>query len=179
MKKQKVIYNQAQIHHSIYQQAYKLNNRLDEMDLKGKVSIIGILNGAFMFTSDLVKMINVPHKLDFMKITSYQGKFAASPKFTHWPKFSQGDHVVILDDMLDSGQTIIHAIEYIKTMSPASISVLTMLHREGINHKIDEYFQQNFVYADLGLPVKEDQWVYGYGLDNSELDRNLVNLYID
>ncbi len=169
-----VLYTELQIKQSIWKQAEKLNERFYQID-NNKLYVIGILNGAFMYVADMVKSLSMPNIVDFMKITSYVGQNGGSPRFSLWPKYRLGEDVIILDDMLDRGHTIIHAVEYIKTMKPRSITVMTMLHKEGMVVKMEEYFTKNNIRADLGLPTNE--WVYGYGLDNNEFDRNLKTIY--
>lgn len=171
----KILYNELQIKSSIYQQANKLTDLFSRMDMHS-LHIVSILNGGFIYTADMIRSLRVPTVIDFMKMKSYFGQEARTPEIVIGPDYRSEQNVVILDDILDRGDTIIRAIEYMRMMHPATISVMTMLHKDdGIPHRMKDYFDEHFIFYDMGLPVKG--WVYGYGLDNDDFDRNLNCIY--
>lgn len=141
-------------------------------DYAGKQPVIlGILNGAFMFLSDLAKQITISSELSFIKISSYSGDSSTG-------KVSQmigletnltNRHVIVVEDIVDTGLSMKHLAELIKEKNPASLAVATLLHKpEAIKHPI------KLDYVGFNIPNK---FVVGYGLDYDGLGRNLPEIY--
>lgn len=170
----KIIYTEAQIESSINRQVSILEERHAQYDM-GCLTIIGILNGSFLYMSEIVKRLRFKTTIDFMKVKSYKGQEKGETRFTLLPDIRKGGDLLILDDILDSGATIQAAIDYLQYSEPYSITMMTMLHKVGAPQAMESYLQKHFVFADLGLPVAD--WVYGFGLDNDEYDRNLKSIY--
>lgn len=141
-------------------------------DYAGKQPVIlGILNGAFMFLSDLAKQITISSELSFIKISSYAGDSSTG-------KVSQmigletnltNRHVIVVEDIVDTGLSMKHLAELIKEKNPASLAVATLLHKpEAIKHPI------KLDYVGFNISNK---FVVGYGLDYDGLGRNLPEIY--
>jgi hypoxanthine phosphoribosyltransferase len=147
--------------------AKKINKQhpSDGMD----VVFICMLNGGFMFFSDLVKLIDIKIEIDFMQIKSYNGKQQGEIQILKDIQNNiHNKHVYIVDDFLDTGNTMKAAIEHLEKSNPLSISIVTLLARE------DSPTFENKTYEIFML---KDEWVAGYGLDNNGLSRNLPEIY--
>ncbi len=139
-------------------------------DYAGKeLTVIAVLNGALMFTADLMRRIPLPLQLDCLSVASYHGGTESSGVVT----FDQltlpdiaGRHILIIDDILDSGRTL-HAIrEKLRTeAAPASIRICVLLKKLKPRAQPVE---AEYVGFDIG-----DEFVVGYGLDYAERYRNL------
>ena len=127
---------------------------------KTPIVMVGLLNGAFAFYSDLVRATPVDMECDFMRVKSYtnrkQGDIVIS-KDLETP--IKGKHVYIIDDILDSGNTMNAVIDYLEVKKPASISIVTLITRE-----TSPIPKQKSYHA---FTIK-DEWVVGMGMDNDK-----------
>ena len=152
----------------------QIRNRIQELgqqltaDYEGKNPIfVGVLKGVVVFFSDMIRAVPIPCQIDFMSVSSYNGANS-----TGTIKMKQdlsanieGRHVVILEDILDSGLTLKHTVEYLKTKNPASVKICTFLDKpEGRKADIEADY--------VGFTVP-NAFVVGYGLDYNEKFRNL------
>jgi len=138
-------------------------------EYKGKeVILIGILKGSVMFMSDLMKKITIPCKMDFMAVSSY-GEGSESSGVVRILKdldFEIRDkHIILVEDIIDSGVTLTYLLKYLKARKPASIEIACLL-----NKKDRRKVEVNAKY--IGYDV-EDFFLVGYGLDFAERYRNL------
>jgi hypoxanthine phosphoribosyltransferase len=157
----------------------KLLNRVRNM--AGQISkeytgrfplFLAVLNGSFMFAADLLRHINIPCEISFIKIASYQQTHSTG-KLTRLIGLSDevsGRHIIILEDIVDTGITIEGIIEELQKKNPASVQVATLLH------KPEAYIKQvPLQYIGFSIP---NQFVVGYGLDYDQQGRNLKDLYV-
>lgn len=149
-----------------------LGRKLDK-DFEGKKPIlIGVLNGAFIFLADLMRYITVPCEVDFMKLSSYGDAKVSSGQVTelkHIDAKIQGRHIILVEDIVDTGLSMKYMVEQVKQHSPASVSVITLLHKkEATQHDVQ------VDYVGFEIPVK---FVLGYGLDYAQEGRNLAQIY--
>ena len=129
---------------------------------------VGVLKGVVMFFGDMMKYINIPSQIDFMWISSYQG--TDSGKMTVNRDVSadlKGRHVVILEDIFDTGNSLEFTYHHLLSKEPASLKICTLLdkperRRPGVTIKPD--------YTGFVIP---NEFVVGYGLDFNEHYRNL------
>lgn len=134
---------------------------------------VGILNGSFMFVADLLKEIVVPCEVTFTKLASYFG--GLSSKSTIRDDFDlhlniEGRDIILVEDIIDSGNTIKYLIEKLMVRKPASITVCTLLFKpDAVVYSIEE-----LKYVAFQVP---NEFVVGYGLDYKELGRNLKGIY--
>ena len=118
-------------------------------DYEGKDPIfIGVLKGCFIFMADLMRHVTVDCSMDFMAVSSYQGR-----------------HLILVEDILDSGVTLNYLKNYLTVRRPASIAVATLMDKPA-RRKAD-------IYADYSCFEVPDAFVVGYGLDYNERYRNL------
>ena len=129
---------------------------------------LGILKGSFVFMADLMRKINIYCDIDFMAVSSYGNRSTTSGAVKINKDLSQdieGRHVVIVEDILDSGVTLSYLKNYLMNRNPASISICTLLDKPA-RRKAD-------IKADyFGFDIP-DEFVVGYGLDYAERYRNL------
>jgi len=130
--------------------------------------LICVLNGAFLFMADLVRAIDLPLTVDFISVSSYGSRTESSGEVRLVKDLDQslkGKHVVLVEDIVDTGLTMRYLLQYLTGRGPLSVKVAALLSKP--SRRIVE------VPVDyLGFEI-EDAFVYGYGLDVDHLHRNL------
>jgi hypoxanthine phosphoribosyltransferase len=138
-------------------------------DYQGKNLVLaGVLKGAFIFMSDLTRAITVPHSIDFMAVSSYGAGTKSSGIVRILKDFDcpiTNKHILVVEDIVDSGLTLKYLLNILKSRSPASIAVCALLDKK--NQHPDEILAD---YVGFTIP---DRFVVGYGLDYNQLYRNL------
>ncbi len=132
---------------------------------------VSVLNGSFVFTSDLLRQLPEACEIIFVKISSYEGTQSSGTVQTvmGFPEHIRNRQVLILEDIIDSGLSMKHLLEQLHTMKPASVKIATLLFkREALRHPVTPDF--------VGFDI-ENKFVLGYGLDYNELGRNLPHVY--
>ncbi len=130
------------------------------------VIMVGLLNGAFMFYSELVKNMSIDVECDFMRVKSYVNKKQGDIQITKDLETAiKGKHVYIVDDILDSGNTMAKVIEYLQIKWPKTINVVTLLKRKNTPFKIENYLQEGVQMHGFEI---DDEWVVGHGMDNDK-----------
>ena len=130
--------------------------------------LIGVLRGSFVFMADLCRAIDLPCTLDFMSVSSYGKGTSSSGRVQITKDLSEditGKHVIVVEDILDSGNTLSYLLELLKARKPASIRLCTLLDKPDRRVKPVEVH-----YSGFSIP---DAFVVGYGLDYAEKYRNL------
>ena len=146
-------------------------DRLNQ-DYEDKTPVfLAVLNGSFIFAADLMRMITVPSEISFVKYASYEGTSSTGSMKTLMGLNQDltGRHVVIVEDIVDSGFTMAHMIEDLKKKNPASIEICSLLVKLG-NLKVD----LDINYAVMEIP---NDFIVGYGLDYDQEGRNLRDIY--
>lgn len=152
----------------ISQIATKMNDELDGTD----PLFICILNGSFMFASDLMKQITVPNaQITFMRLSSYDGMGTTGKvkKLMGFTEDLKDRTVVLLEDIVDTGITISNTLEQIKSYEPKNVMIATMLFKPDAcvrDVKLD--------YVGMEIP---NEFIVGRGLDYDGLGRNLPDIY--
>jgi hypoxanthine phosphoribosyltransferase len=133
--------------------------------------IVCVLKGSFVFAADLARAIDLPLRVDFLGVRSYGEGTQTSGVVQITQDLSrpiEHEHVLLVEDIVDSGLTVAHLMDLLRTRSPASVKVCALLHkpsRARVSVAIDY----------LGFTI-EDRFVVGYGLDFAERYRNLPYL---
>lgn len=141
-------------------------------DMEGRNPLfLSVLNGSFIFTADLLRMIKIPCEVSFVKLASYQGITSTGTiKEVIGINEDLTDRVVIIvEDIVDTGRTMKRMLETLGTRHPASVHICTLLVKPGklkVNLDIE--------YAAMSIP---DDFVVGYGLDYDQQGRNLPGIY--
>lgn len=163
------LYDTNTIHKKVQSVAYQLNTVLRSKTPNDIPLFICVLNGAYMFFDSLTKEINIPHEVDFIRLKSYQGTERGTIEMTKDIETDISDRtVVIVDDICDSGNTLVFLKEHLLKYNPKHIITVTMLTRKS-SPKIVDY---------SCFEIENDAWVYGYGLDLNGSLRNLENIYV-
>jgi len=136
-----------------------------------KPLFIAILNGSFMFASDLFKYLNIEAELCFIKLASYKGMKSSGNVVTSIGLEDDlfGRDVVIIEDIVDTGKTLHNFLPKLEHQQPRSLKIVTLLHKP----EATEYPLQ-LDYVGFQIPNK---FVVGYGLDYDGLGRNLKEIY--
>lgn len=132
---------------------------------------IGVLNGCFMFMSDLLKEVNISCEMTFLKLGSYEGAARGDIKELIGLSMDLTDRdIIIVEDIVDTGHSLQHTIDALEKHNVASIAVCTLLLKpENLQHTFD-----NILY--VGFEISKE-FVVGYGLDYNGLCRNLKHIY--
>ena len=137
-------------------------------DFAGKDPIfVGVLKGCFIFMADLMRYVDIHCSMDFMAVSSYSGTSSTGAVKINkdLSEDIEGRHLIIVEDILDSGVTLSYLKNYLMVRKPASISIVTLMDKPA-RRKAD-------VYADYSCFEVPDAFVVGYGLDYNERYRNL------
>jgi hypoxanthine phosphoribosyltransferase len=138
-------------------------------DYQGRpITILGVLTGSLMFVADLVRQLGLPTRIAFLQASSYRGatttpgqlalQTAALPDL-------QGRHVLVVDDILDSGQTLSHVLDRVRSLGAASVKVAVLLRKRA---RLKVPLEPD--YCGFDIP---DVFVVGYGLDYNDEYRQL------
>jgi len=133
------------------------------------IVMICVLNGAFMFFTDLVKRLKVNVEIDFLRAKTYEGTKAGEVQILKDIELDlSGKNVYIVDDIYDSGKTMDTLMKHIQAKNPASVTPLVLFKKISSNRD------------DLmwGFELENEYWIHGYGLDDEKgLSRNLKHVY--
>jgi hypoxanthine phosphoribosyltransferase len=133
----------------------------------GEVVLIGVLKGSFIFLADLSRNMSIPRTIEFIAVSSYgAGSKSGAVRLVMDVRGNiEGRHVLIVEDIVDTGHTLKYLIGMLESHFPASIKTCTLLHKvESAEVDVDI----DYVGFDIG-----DEWVVGYGLDYAEQNRTL------
>ena len=158
----------AQIDEQINVLAAELNR-----DYEGKRPLfIAILNGSFMFAADLMKKVNVESEISFMKLASYEGTSSTGSvkQLIGINEEIKGRTIVIIEDIVDTGNTIDTILAQLKEMGAAEVKIATLLFKP-------EAYTKTIPIEYVAIVVPND-FLVGYGLDYNGLGRNLADIYV-
>ena len=166
-----VLISEEQLHDCAVQMGRDITR--DYAEKTGGLVVISVLRGAAIFMADLVREIHLPLEMDYMAISSYGSSTQSSGVIKVLKDITsdiQGKHVIIAEDIIDSGLTLGYTIEHLKKYGPASVEVASLLRKER-----DGQADVPARYVGFTIP---DAFVVGYGLDYAERYRNLPYLGI-
>ena len=155
----------------IQEQVKRIAEQINK-DYAGKRPLfIAILNGSFMFASDIFKQLSLEAEICFIKLASYKG-MKSSGKVVSTIGLEEdifGKDVIIVEDIVDTGKTLHHFLPKLLHQQPKSLKIATLLHKPEATE-----FALTLDYVGFSIPNK---FVVGYGLDYSGLGRNLKEIY--
>ena len=161
---QEVLFSEEQLKNRVAELAAMI-----EKDYEGKeIMLISVLRGSFVFMADLCRAINLHCTVDFMSVSSYGKGTKSSGQVQITKDLSEditGCHVIVVEDILDSGNTLSYLLKMLQNRNPASIRLCTLLDKPERREK-----QVEVHYSGFTIP---DAFVVGYGLDYAEKYRNL------
>lgn len=163
MRQTSIPISEARIRKRVKQLAAQINDNYAGKELV----VICVMNGALLFAADLFRQLTMNAKFDSIKISSYKGTISSGrPQFVENLKIDiNGKHVLIVDDILDTGNTLSMIYKYLFDKGPASIDTCVLLDKK--EHRVTP-FEAEYVGFRIG-----DEFVIGYGLDYNENFRNL------
>jgi hypoxanthine phosphoribosyltransferase len=141
-------------------------------DMEGKVPLLlSVLNGSFMFAADLMKQLDFPVEISFVKLASYQGTGTTGEvkQLIGLSEQIGGRCVVIVEDIIDTGITMDHLLAELRHYNPAELKIATLLFKE-------EAFRKDFPIDYIGFRVP-DHFLVGYGLDYDGQGRNYPEIF--
>ena len=160
--------NRDEIHRLVADIADRISSDYKNNDLV----LIGVLKGSFIFLSDLVRQLTIPVEIDFVGASSY-GADAQSSENIRLTKPLQIDirnkHIIIIEDIIDTGLTLAYLIDYIKSFEPSNLKICALLDKRE-RRQVD-------LEIDYVGKIVEKGFLVGYGLDYAERYRNLPELY--
>lgn len=168
-KRFKVCMTAAQIDEAVAAVAEKINNDLKDVDTP---IFLSVLNGSFMFTADLMRKVDVKSDVVFIKLASYEGTSSTGQvkQIMGLTTSVVGRTVIIVEDIVETGNTIEEMYRILKEAGAADIRICTLLLKPGAykkDIKID--------YAALQIP---NDFIVGYGLDYNQLGRQYKDIYV-
>ena len=137
-------------------------------DFEGKNPLfVGVLKGCFVFMADLMRYVTIPCSVDFMAVSSYKGRSSTGVVEINkdLSQDIEGRHLILVEDILDSGLTLNYLQNYLFNRKPASITIATLMDKPSR--------RKAPVYAKYSCFEVPDEFVVGYGLDYNEIYRNL------
>jgi len=140
---------------------------LDYAD-KGELVLVGVLKGSFIFLADLSRRLSIPRNIEFIAVSSYEHgsiRSGAVRLVMDVRSSIEGKHVLVVEDIVDTGHTLHYLIDMLKSRNPASVRTCSLLHKE---HRTEVDVEVDYLGFSIG-----DEWVVGYGLDYNEKDRTL------
>ena len=159
-----ILFSEEQLKERVAQIAAQIDR-----DYAGKeLMLVSVLRGSFIFMADLVRAITVPCRVDFMAVSSYGSGTESSGQVRIIKDLSEditGRHLLVVEDILDSGNTLSYLLEVLRARKPASIRLCTLLDKPERRVK-----PVQLDYTGFTIP---DAFVVGYGLDYDEHYRNL------
>ena len=159
-----ILFSEEQLKERVAQIAAQIDR-----DYAGKeLMLVSVLRGSFIFMADLVRAITVPCKVDIMAVSSYGSGTVSSGQVQITKDLSEditGRHLLVVEDILDSGNTLSYLLEVLRARKPASIRLCTLLDKPERRVK-----PVQLDYTGFTIP---DAFVVGYGLDYDEHYRNL------
>lgn len=160
-----VLISEEDIQERVLELAQQINA---DYDGKGELVIIGVLKGAFIFLADLARRLTIPRSVEFIAVSSY-GEGSVSSGAVRLVMDVRGNiedkHVLIVEDIVDTGHTLKYLIGMLESHGPASIRTCALLHKAE-SAEVDVPID----YIGFGIG---GEWVVGYGLDYAEFGRTL------
>lgn len=160
---QRILISEEELQEKVSEMGRKISR-----DFKDKDPIfVGVLKGCFIFMADLMRYVDISCSMDFMSVSSYSGTSSTGAVKINKDlgEDIEGRHLIIVEDILDSGITLSYLKQYLMVRKPASITIATLMDKPA-RRKAD-------IYADYSCFEIPDAFVVGYGLDYNERYRNL------
>ena len=164
-----ILFADTEIQASVAEMGAALTDKYSEAADRGEgVVLLSVLRGAAIFMADLARATEIPLEMDYMALSSYGNSTKSSGNVVIQKDLTspiKGKHVVVVEDILDSGLTLQFLINYLEQHEPASVEVITLL-RKKTKAQVDIKCEQ------VGFECP-DEFIVGYGLDYAERYRNL------
>jgi len=159
----KVMFSRGQIHKKVCELAERINTDYNKKDL----IVLSVLSGSVVFCSDIIRKLDVNFKLDFIKVSSYEGEKSANKIKLQFPlncDVSNKD-VLVIEDIYDTGRTLEYLKKMLKEQNAKSVSFCVL-----VDKKVKKYGKVKIKYCGFGV---DNRFIVGYGLDFNEKFRGL------
>ena len=163
-----ILYSEEELSTRVREMGELVTEHFADAADEGGIVVISVLRGAAIFVADLVRCIDLPLEMDYMALSSYGNEATSSGRVRIEKDLStsiEGRHVLIAEDIIDSGQTLEYLIPMLQKRNPASIDVVSLLHKDVEGQK-----QVDCLCTGFECP---NEFVVGYGLDFDDKYRNL------
>lgn len=161
---QEVLFTEEDLQKRVSEIADKIN-----VDYEGKeLVLVGVLKGSVLFAADLIKKVTIPCEIDFMAVSSYGNSTESSGVVRILKDLDhsvENKHIILIEDIVDSGITLSYLLEYLKARKASSIEIVSLLNKPA-RRKADI----DVKYIGFDVP---DEFIVGYGIDYAEKYRNL------
>ena len=160
-----VLISQDEIEAKVVELAERISSDYED---DGELILIGVLKGAFIFLADLSRRLSIPRQIEFIALSSYEKSSVSGGAVRlvmDMRESIEGKHVLVVEDIVDTGHTLHYLIDMLKARSPASVRTCVLVRKA-------ERAEIDVVVDYLGFDIP-DVWVVGYGLDYAEHDRTL------
>jgi hypoxanthine phosphoribosyltransferase len=166
MNRPPTLFSEEEIQSRVVELAAEIDDAYADMD---PLVLIGVLKGSFIFLADLARRLTIPHRVEFIAVSSYgdrESEVADSVRLLMDVRHPiAGQHVLVVEDIVDTGHTLAYLIRLLGARNPASLGTCTLLHKP-------DRTEQEVAIGFLGFTIP-DVWVVGYGLDYAERYRTL------
>lgn len=165
----KKFFTREQIHDAVK----RLGSEITSDYNASEVVFVIVLKGSILFATDLIREVNLPCRLEFIRAESYGAEMhsSGSVKVAHYTGVDlAGKHVIVLEDIVDTGLTVKQILAHLQAMNPASLKIATLFLKPEVCKGTVETHYVGFEISPL--------FIVGYGLDYNELGRNLADVYI-
>jgi hypoxanthine phosphoribosyltransferase len=162
---EKIMLDEAAIQQRVNELAEQISRDYEDND---ELILVGVLKGAFIFLADLARRLQIRHHVDFIALASYDagtGGTGTVRMIMDTRNDIMGRHVVIVEDILDTGHTLNFLVRHFKVREPASLKTCVLLRKK---EREEVYVDVDYLGFDIG-----DEWVVGYGLDFADKYRTL------
>ena len=162
------IIDESEIEQRVKTLADEISN---EYQNNGELVLVGVLKGAFILLADLSRRLSIAHTIDFIALSSYDQKDESSGQVRLVMDMREaiaGKHVIVVEDIIDTGRTLHYLIDLLNSRHPASLRTCVLVRKER-----DQTHSIEIDYLGFDIP---DKWVVGYGLDYDEKHRTLPHI---
>ena len=166
----RILFTREQIQERLDALAAQIEKRYAGREL----SVVAVLKGSLIFTADLVRRLNLPVRMDILEVASYFDgtKPSGKTELSTWVVENlRGRHVLVVDDIIDTGETLAKVLELLRAHGPRSLSVCVFLDKTPRRRR-------NVSVDFAGFRLETDEFVVGYGLDFAQRYRNLPHLAV-
>lgn len=171
--KDEVLIDEAELRNRINELGKDITDYYKNKAEQKELIIVCILRGGFLFIADLARQIKLPLTVDFMDVSSYEGTTSTGNVriIKDLEETIEDKHVLLIEDIIDTGRTISHIARILETRNPASIKICTLLNKPA--RRVKKHIEVDWNGFDI-----PDKFVVGYGLDYKQKYRNVPYIFV-